>query len=571
MKKSFAWTMTLLLVLSLFLTACSGSKETGSKSDSGKKEETAKPKEGGKVTFAVDNAPEGMYDPAFNGSATDSDIQTFITENVYKVDDKLKYVPNYAEWKISDDKLTYTFTFKKGVKWHNGDELTVEDWKFALETLANKDYTGPRYSMVEHIKGAKEVKEGKAKEISGIKVVDPYTIEITFKEVRVNNLENLWPTPMPKKVYEKIPVKDLDKSDPVRKNPVGLGPFKVKKVVSGESIELERFDDYWQGKPLLDGVIVKVIDPALTAGALENGEIDVISIRPADLEQVGKLENVKVEESKGVSYSYIGLRWGHRDKAKLVNVADNDKFKDEKLRHALLYAIDRKAIVDAYLAGKGTVVNTVIPSTFWVAADPKELTDYKYDPKKAKKLLAEAGYKDVDGDGKVEDPKGKKFSIQFGHYQGPAAFEGRAKAILQAWNDIGIDAKLATGNLIEFNLYNEMKDNDDKALEAFFGSWYVGADPDPSGLWGKDAEWNHSRWVDNKSEELIKKTLSADALDEKVRKKAFVEWQKYYNEQLPALPLWETMDLYAMNKRLQGVHVNALTSLNDVHKWYVTK
>ncbi|MBD1383045.1 oligopeptide ABC transporter substrate-binding protein [Metabacillus arenae] len=575
MKKTSLWAIALLLVMSMFLAACSGGQTTSNEGEGGEKEgtsgETGEAKEGGIVTFAVDTAPEGIFEGAFSGSAVDGNIQEFMTEGVYKVNDELKYVPNFAEWEISEDNLTYTFKFKEGIKWHNGEELTVEDWKFALEVLADPDYNGPRYNYVSGVKGAKEYKEGKADSISGIEVVDPYTIKITFAEKKVNNLESLWSTPMPKKEYEGIAIKDLAESDPVRKNPVGLGPFKVKKVQSGEYVELERFDDYWQGKPKLDGVIVKVIDPSLTAGAFEKGEIDLMGIRPADLKQIGNLDNVTIEETNGVAYSYIGLRFGTRDKATAKSVQDNPKFESKELRQALLYAIDRPALIKAFLAGKAKVANTVIPTAFWATAPESELNEYKYDPKKAKELLAEAGYKDTNGDGFVEDPDGKEFKISFGHYAGPSEFEGRAKAIIQSWNDIGVKTELATGQLIEFNLYNEMKDNDDKSLDAFFGSWFTGADPDPEALWGSHAEWNYGRYVDEENDKLIKATASDAAFDEEVRKQGFIDWQKYFNENLLALPLWENMDLYAVNKRLQGVHVNALTPLNDSYKWYVTE
>ncbi|MFS0612030.1 oligopeptide ABC transporter substrate-binding protein [Lederbergia ruris] len=578
MKKSVLWSLVVLLTMSLFLAACGG--QTGGKekeetntgdNNNEQAEESSEPKEGGVVTFGTDQAAEGIYDPAYSKSIVDSYIQNFMMEGIYKVNDELEYVPNLAKWDISDDHLTYTFTFEKGVKWHNGEELTVDDWVFALETMADPDYTGERFNYVEGIKGAKAKKEGKADSIEGIEVVDPYTVKITFEEVKVNNLENLWNNPMPKKHYEGIAVKDLQESKQVREEPVGLGPFKVKKVVEGEYTELERFDDYWQGKPLLDGVIVKTIDPSLATGAFENGEIDIMDIRPQDVEDLSKLGNVRIEETKGVGYSYIGLRFGHRDNESRKNIDDVDKFKSKELRQALVHAIDRQAMIDAFLAGKATVSNTVIPSVFWTAADPSELKQYEYDPEKAKELLDKAGYKDVDGDGFVEDPDGKPFKISFGHYAGPAAFEGRSQAIMQAWNDIGVKTELATGSLIEFNLYNEMKRNDDEVLDAFFGSWSMGADPDPSGLWGNHAEWNFNRWVDEENQKLLDEALSEKAFDKEYRKQVYVDWQKHFNEEVPTVPLWENLDLYGVNERLQGVHVNAVGFQDDTHKWYVTE
>ena len=576
MKKSALWVFMLMLLMTLVLAACSGDSTTTDNEGEKEKEEPntetpTGPKEGGVITFGTDTAPEGIYDPAYSGSIVDSRIQEFMLDEMFTVNDDLEYVPELATWEISDDKLTYTFSLQKGVKWHNGEELTVDDWVFALETMAHPEFIGPRFNYVAGIKGAKAKKEGKADSIEGIEVVDPYTVKITFEAVKVNNLENLWPNPMPKKHYEGIAVKDLEESKQVRETPVGIGPFKVKKVVDGEYTELERFDDYWKGKPLLDGVIIKVIDPSLATGAFQNGEIDIMSIRPQSVKELSALDNVRIEETTGVSYSYIGLRFGHRDKASLTNVADFDKFKSKELRQALLYAINRPAMIDAFLEGKAEVANTVIPRTFWIAADEAELNQYEFNQEKAKELLASAGYVDKDGDGFVEDPNGKPFKISFGHYAGPAAFEGRTQAIIQAWNDIGVKTELATGTLIEFNLYNEMKENDDAALEAFFGSWSTGSDPDPSGLWASNAEWNFGRWVDAENQRLIDEGLSEKSFDKEYRKNVYVEWQKYFNEQMPAIPLWENLDLYGINNRLEGVHINAVGFQTDVHKWYVTK
>ncbi|RFB18242.1 oligopeptide ABC transporter substrate-binding protein [Bacillus sp. HNG] len=570
MKKSALWTIVLLLVMSLFLAACGGNEEKAGKDNEKTGSETSEPKEGGKITLAVDQAPEGVFESAYYRSVIDAQILGFTGGSIYKVNDDLEYVPNLAEWTISDDKLTYTFKFKEGVKWHNGEELTADDYAFALETIADPDYDGSRFNYVEGIKGATEKKEGKADHIEGVNVIDKYTVAVTFKEVKINNLENLWSDPMPKKHYEGVPVAELGESDQVRLNPVGLGPFKVKKVVPGEYVELERFDDYWEGKPLLDGVVIKVIDPSLANGAFQNGEIDIMNIAPASVKELEKMDHVRVEEATGTVYSYIGLRFGHRDQATRTNVADFDKFKSKELRQALLYAIDRQAMIDGFLSGKGKVFNTVIPSAFWMAADDSELNQYEFNQDKAKELLASAGYKDVDGDGFVEDPEGKPFSIKFGHYAGNATFEGRSQAIIQSWNDIGVKTELATGSLIEFNLYNEMKDNDDKELEAFFGSWGTGSDPDPSGLWANDAEWNYGRWVNEDSQRLLDEGLSEKAFDKEYRGQVYVDWQKLFNEELPALPLWENMDLYGINDRLQGVHVNAVGFQDNVHKWYVT-
>ena len=579
LKKKLLFLLVLMFAATLALAACSSgsSSDDGKKDDEKKSEQNDGKKDGegseasddGTLTYAIDQAPEGLFIPGFAGSAMDSEVNGFIHDGLLTVNENMEYVPNLAEFETEDNKV-YTFTLKEGVKWHNGEELTMEDWQFALEVIAHPDYDGPRYDMVSGIDGVDEYHKGDADTISGFELKDDYTAVITFKEAKVNNIENLWTDPMPKAELKDIEVADLSSSPQVRENPVGLGPFKVKEIKQGEYVSLERYDDFWEGKPKLAEVLIKVIDPSLTLGALQNGEIDIMGIRPDDVAELENLDHIRVVEQEGLGYSYIGFRFGHYDKENRTAVADYDKFADKKLRQAMFYALDRESIVESYLSGKATIVNTPIPSVHWIVADESELTQYDYDPEKAKQLLEEAGYKDVDGDGFVEDPDGEEFVVKFGHYAGPSAFEGRSQAIIQNWKDVGINTELATGQLVEFNTYNEMKDNDDENLEVFFGAWSVGADPDPSGLWHSTSEWNYGRWVNEDSDALLEDGLSEASFDQDYRKNVYLEWQKLYNEELPGLPLWENIDLYGINNHLQGVTVDA-TGLRDFHEWYIEK
>ncbi len=522
---------------------------------------------GGTLNYAIDQAPEGLFIDGFSSSAIDSEVNSFIHDGLVTTNENLEYVPHIATWETDDNKV-YTFTIEEGVKWHNGEELTMEDWKFAIEVIAHPDYNGPRYNYVEHIEGAAEFKAGEADEVSGFEIVDPYTAVITFVEPRVNNLENLWTTPMPKAHLEHLEVAEMDESPEVRENPVGLGPFKVAEIQPGEYYSLERFDDYWQGTPKLDGVLIRVIDASQTLGSLQNGEIDVMQIRPDDIPQLEELDHIDVIEQQGLGYSYIGFRFGHYDYDNRTAVADFDKFNDKNLRKAMFYALDRESIVEAYLGGKATIVNTPVPSVHWISADESELTQYDYDPEKAEQLLEEAGYVDVDGDGFREDPDGNEFTIKFGHFAGTAAFEGRAEAIMQNWRDVGLNVELTSGQLIEFNTFNEMKRNDDYDLEVFFGAWSVGTDPDPSGLWHSTAEFNHGRWVNEESDRLLEEGLSEASFDRDYRRDVYIEWQKLYNEELPGLPLWENLDLYGINTKLKGYTIDAV-GLRNFHEWYI--
>lgn len=564
-RKSILLLTALMLVMSMFLAAC-GSKEKSSESTDGKKSASSGPQDGGTLVYGVDTAPEGIFNFNFYGNKSDSEVLQFIDDDLLTYDKNMKAQPNIASWETKDNKV-YTFTFKKGVKWQNGEELTVDDWIFAIETLADKDYDGPRYVNVKDIEGAPAYHDGKAKEITGLKKIDDYTIEITFDKPRVNNLENLWTHPLSRKEFEGVKVKEMSASPQVRQKPIGTGPYKINKVVPGESIELVRNEDYWQGKPHIEKIIIKVVDASLLIGELKNNTIDFSPFSPVSYDEIKKLDNINILKTPGVSYYYVGFRLGTWDGK--TNVANYDKYQNKELRQAMAYAINREEWNDAFFFGLGHPVNRPIPSSHWIAADNSELpNDYKYDPEKAKKMLDEAGYKDKDGDGFREDPKGKKFVVNFSHYQTTnPTFEARAKQIAQYWEEVGLKTKVT---MTEANLYYDMLEKGDKSVEVFFGGWSTGSDPDPSGLWRSDALWNYPRWVNADSDKLLDDALDVSIVgtDQEKRKQLYVDWQKLFNEEVPAIPISELDDTFALTKRVKGVEVTPLGT-NSPHEWWI--
>ena len=263
-NRKLFWLFAMILAFAAFLAACGGdessTKDSSSKDDS-KDSATAEgePQKGGTMVYGIDAPPEGLFNSAFYGIATDAEVIDLFDEPLINYNEKLEPEPNVASWTTEDNKA-FNFKFKEGVKWHNGEELTVNDWVFALETIANPDYDGPRYANVQTIEGAEAFRKGEADTISGIEVVGDYEINITFDEARVNNLTNLWAYPLPESVLGDVPVAEMSASEWVRTTPIGIGPFKVDKIVPGESVELSRFDEYWNGDVNLDKIVVRVID-----------------------------------------------------------------------------------------------------------------------------------------------------------------------------------------------------------------------------------------------------------------------------------------------------------------------
>lgn len=558
-----------LLLLILILSACNGA---GTGGDSGavrfsKAEDKAI--SGGTVTYGFTSPFQGLFDPAFFEGEDDSNVLDFITEAMFTVQDDLITIPNIASWKESEDHTVFTFKIIPGVRWHNGDELTVEDWKFALETIASPDYTGPRYYSVEMIKGVEAYHRGETDQLSGVKVIDPYTLRITMNSARVNTIDNLWPYPMNKKYFSGVAVKDMADSDQVRKKPIGIGPFEVTEIQPGQLVRMQRFDDYYKGKALLDGVDYKVIKDSEITGLLEGGGIDIASAPRDTFAALKQLDNISLIQTAGLSYEYIGFKFGHWDETAQRNVMDNPKFADKRLRQAMYYALDRQGIIDQYSYGLGQLIETPLPSSSWAKIADSEINTYPYSPEKAVALLDEAAYIDVDGDGMREDPQGQRLIIHYDAMSGSSTAEARTQAVLQNWRDVGLDVQLNGGSLKELNLFYEMVENDDPTVEVFNGVWGLASDPDPSGLWRAADLWNYSRWSSEQSEELIREGVNSEAYDSEYRKQIYYDWQKLINEEVPMIFFAERTNLTAVNNRLQGVHVNSMSNIIEPDKWWI--
>lgn len=175
---------------------------------------------------------------------------------------------------------------------------------------------------------------------------------------------------------------------------------------------------------------------------------------------------------------------------------------DVNLRKAMAYALDIEQVSEVLYNGLRVRANSLIPPVFESFYD-KSLKGYVYDPEKAKEILDKAGYKDVDGDGFREDPKGKKLEIKLASMSGDSVQEEITAYYLQNWRDVGLNVTLSTGRLIEFNSFYDMVKADHPEIDVFMGAWGTGTNPSPSGLYGASDQYNFSRYTSD----LLEKTI----------------------------------------------------------------
>lgn len=550
--------LILLLIAVLVLSACGKVKQDENSKDLSKTE-TSNHK-GGELNVGLNAAPSGTLSSVLSSDASDSEVEAYYNESLIKLDKNMKPKPFIASWKDIDPGKKIKFTIKKGIKWQDGNEFKIDDWIYTLNVLADKDYQGSYFPIVENIEGAKEKHEGKADTISGLKKLNDYSMEVTFKEKKVNYLEGFFAGPLLSKKYlSDVAVKDLAKSDKIRKHPIGIGPYKVTKVVQGEAVQLEKFNDYWQGKPSLDKINLKVIDQTQIVKAMKNGEIDMTDSTTGSIAQEAKKSGdgkLKVLSTPGTDYSVIGFVSHDYDKEKNKTGAERPKYKEKELRQAMLFAIDRKKWIKAFYQGYGKELNSFVPSIHWIAADQKDLNNYSYDPEKAKKMLDKLGYKDRNGDGFREDPNGKPFEINLKHYAGSnPTFEPRTAAIKDFWEKVGLKTNV---KMVEFGKYNDDLASASKDMEVYFRTWTGGSDPDPSDLYHTDRPQNEMRTTDKTSDKLLDDALDFNKVgnNDKKRKEIYLEWQKHTNEVLPALPIVQLDTITVVNDKVRNVDIS---------------
>ena len=316
---------------------------------------------GGDVTVSIAAEPPG-WDPS---ASTSQEIARVTYHNVYeglvRIDREGDIVPQLAEsWEVSDDGLTWTFTLREGVIFHDGSAFDADDVVAKFERAIDPDsgHTHPEYyEAIESVTG-----EGN-------------TVTFTLSKPASSLLYNL---ARPDSV-----IAPSEKLETQRSQPVGTGPFVFADYLEGSEVRLERFEDYYvEGVPYLDSVTFRIIeDPNARFAALQAGDIDMIgvAISPETAIQVQSNPNLKLTEGFNTTEITMALN------------NTREPLSNPLVRQAITHAIDKRTIVDGAMFGFGTPIGTHA-----TPAEPyyTDLEPYPYDPERARELLAEAGYPD---------------------------------------------------------------------------------------------------------------------------------------------------------------------------------
>lgn len=535
------------MVLSLVLSACTTKKtvETPPKgTDTPTTPAVKGPDVGGEIVFDVPDDPD-TFAVYWLTSAYAADI----TDRVYGdglVRTGFDYKPEAylaEKWDISADGKVYTFHLRKGVKFHDGKDLTAKDFEFSYNVVLSPDYAGPEKSTVA--------------EIASVKAVNDTTFEITLKEAFAPFLYGgAQVQVIPMHLFKDVPIKDMASADAWKK-PIGVGPWKFVEWKTGQYSLLERNAGHWAWNtpgaakgtngPFIDKIRIRVISEDQTAmAALEAGELSLKdSIDPA------QVDRLKADfKDKLVAYDWDRMGYGYQ-------TFNNETFPTniKEVRQALSYGLDRPTILKGIMDNKASIPAGFVPPIHWVF--DKSATGYTYDPAKAEDLIKKAGFtKNAKG---IYEKDGKPLKLKYVGTKGSPIVEGIALQSQKDWAKIGVETELV---LVDFNtlLDKHLKPGD---YSVTFSGLGFSIDPHYSfyqnfhsanilvDAKGVNNGTNRARYRNAKVDELIQKGKVTTDINERI--KIYQDAQKIIIDDAPANWIYVNLWTDFAKKEFQGV------------------
>jgi len=464
------------------------------------------------IVVGVPTGPNNL-DPRIGTDDVSGRVSQLVFNNLMTLDERLQVVPDLAERLEQRDPVTYAVTLRRGVRFHDGHELTSADVVYTFTSLLDPKLVSPR--------------KGAFRMVTSIDARGPYVVVFTLAEPFASFPINLV-----------IPIVPDGAGPNFREHPVGTGPYRFVNEVSDDRVELAAFDGYFGGRPHNDGIVLKVVPDDIMRGLeLRKGTLDLVvnDLAPDIVYQLRTDSRLRAVESPGTDYQYIG-----------VNMRD-PILKDVRVRQAIAFAIDRQAIVDYLRRGLAVPATGMLPSVSW-AFEPN-VPAFTYDPAKARALLDEAGYRDPDGDG--PEPR-LHLSLKVSNSE---ANRLQSTVLQEQLRAVGIALEVRT---YEFaTLYADvLKGN----FQLFTLQWVGGAVADPDILRRvfhssqvPPTGFNRGYFSDPTVDRLLDTAASTPDLER--RRALYGDVQRLVAEEQPYISLWCKTNVAVGQRSLAGLHV----------------
>jgi peptide/nickel transport system substrate-binding protein len=506
--------------------------------------EEAEPDFGGDYVEGVAGVP-ARVNPFFAAeNSVDATLSSLVFAGLTRLDENGVPFPDLAQtWTVSPDGTVYTFTLRPGLLWQDGVLLTAEDVMFTYELLQSSDLrNGPEMPA--------------AVQTALVTQVDTSTVQFELTEPYSPLPAHLTLGLLPEHLLRNTAPENLYDS-PFNQRPVGAGAYRVERLALNHAelvanpayhfqqafiqrLELRFYPD--------DGALFEALQREEINGALFEsglGPSDILEIRQRDELRMAALDTGEI------TYVYLNL--------------DLPMFSDRRLRQALLYAIDRDALIRDVLRGQAVRADSPIAPGSW--AYSPSLTRYDEDPALADLLLDEAGW--LKGEDGVRRKDGT--ALAFALTTGPDPVRvAVAERVAEAWNAIGASVTIESSGLTEL-----VRDTiEQRAYQALLFVDVAGQDPDPYDTWHSSNRGGQGGNLAQYSDVRVDAILSEARTEPLTQRDAlYEEFQEIFAQEVPAIPLYVSRALYVQDTDLSGVRLGQLAEPGDrfwqVQEWFL--
>lgn len=475
----------------------------------------------------------------------DQDLTALVFDGLTTLDETGRVVPALApDWERSDDGTVYDFHLRDDVRWHDGAPFTASDVTFTIQAIQDGEYQGDP-SLRELWRNVTVEQVGD--DVVRFTLAEPFPSFLSYTTIGL----------LPAHLLSDVPATDLPEHPFTTDHPVGTGMFMAESV-SPDRVTLVANPYYWKDQPFLDGLeFWFYADEDGLLADFERGEIDGFQVnRSESLEELSGLADLRLYSALSAGYGIIYLNLEREDLPFL---------QEREIRQALLYGLDRQALIDDLLAGRGLLADSPIPPTSW-AYDPS-VKHYRFDPERAIGLLDAAGWVDSDAD-RVRDKEGVSlgFTLQVSEDPELALL---ADEIARSWQALGmaVEVQVSGGP----DLLEAIRS---RVFDAVLTEVRLSADPDPYPLWhstqAADPGQNFAGFA-NESADLVMEQARFEVERER-RLELYHDFQQIFAEEVPSLVLYYPIYSYAVNTRVEGVQLSPLLYASDrfrnVAEWY---
>jgi peptide/nickel transport system substrate-binding protein len=443
--------------------------------------------------------------------------------------DDLRIRPGLADRLDHPDPLTYVAHLRRGVRFHDGHELTARDVVYTFTSILDPALPSP-------FKGA-------FRELADVRALDDYTVRFTLTE----------PFPaFPNQLVGVPPIVPADAGDSLRTFPIGTGPYRFVRYDVDDTLELSAFEGFWDGLPNNAGIRLRVIpDDTMRGLELRKRSVDLVvnDLPPDIVHQLERSESFRVTRSPGLDFFYLG-----------VNLRDS-ALRDVRVRHAVAYAIDREAIIRYLRRGLARPASGLIPDLAW--AHEADVHQFTHDPARSARLLDEAGFRDPDGDGPL--PR-LRLTLSISTSEETRL---QATAIQHDLRAVGVDLEIRSYEFATF--FNDVLRG---RFQLFALQWVGGAMVDPDMLrrvfHSREVPpdgFNRGHYANPEADRLL--DLATTTIDEGERLGYYRAAQRIIAADAPYIPIWNRTNVILAQPSLDGLHINPVgdfSALRDVRR-----